>query len=1320
MNYYEEERNRWAEMSAEALALALTQARKKAAKAMPESYDNFEFRQGWWDDALEEHVAPVVGQVSLEAERAFAERSGLVSSLVELGIGLAATAAASAVLEKFSSYGDTVGERFSDVVEAGTVAEWDSDRVSKELGLDGEGGPLSEGLAEGMGVTASVMASNGAAEEVLGMTGAAGTATWNCAFFNSRESHQQADGQTVPIGQPFTIGGSECSYPGDPSLPDEELINCNCWLTYEVEEPVADEAELSTQVGTAEWTATQMSRLSSFFADYVPGGNTDGIIVTLEPIAIQKVQIAQPGGLPPNELHITLVSLGTTADDVDRMGVNSVLATIAATLPAASGKIAGLGWFDSPEAMTLALIDSPGIGHLRDSIVEAMQEAGIAVDTTHDFIPHMTLGYTALDGSALVGTPLDFYELRLRWGTEVLSFDLTGVPEAPIDLGVPSPLEPTTSEEDAAMPFAVQPDHPECAGDPNGSFGVVNTETGELTSCWPDEISAQAEVDALMAADVTLPVLEGAPADPLLAPLVAAGRRATFNGGPVTECSDEELALELARRLAEKASDTVETGGKVVNEVRLQGEAMVEVATVLADLESTIQAAADAAAVAAPEGYLEEEDSEEDIVPVVAEVPAVAVASTDGATFAGEVVDITPVLGEFDGAAFDWEGVLTVEGVLSGDGRAILEESLTWRTLPLPLMFQKVNAPGHDGSMAAGQIMEIERVGNEIIGRGRYDSGEAGQEAKRMIDEGTLRGVSVDVDSVVVMFTDATTGLEVGFEDYLFGDASNVVETLVEGRIMGATITPFPAFEQAYIESISAGSDEALVASGALGDVWRISMPSTQFVNAGQPPVALVASASGDHLRLAAPVEPPAEWFSLKPMDEVEPFEVHPDGRVYGLVAKFGTCHIGFTSHCVDVPRNGDFRTFYSPKKHIVTSDGRKVSVGPIIMGTDHADTRWADPQRAIDHYAHTGSAVADVALYVNDFGIVAAGCLRPDADPLQVRRLRASDISPDWREIDNDLKLVALLAVNTSGFPVEALVAGGGRVETGPLVTRGVFDSVSGRPRALVAAGALTKPRADSGRMVTRIDEMVERLEAMSAELEVLRTAERRRRLLEAQIRLATVPGCTDCEELTLASLAAKVEGIEQGLRAERVKRALVAMGAAFNEQGEDGKFQPGDGGEGGGAGSTGGSSPVTSAGASIAESASGLRAIDERMLVGGSPGAMLIVDKLSEKNFDGDSAKADSAKAELTAAITERVGAAESNIETALRDSNVEGYGPRDPTVLGALSSALMEANVSVTWGEDQLAAVDLTLGLPGQPEVSVNAADGQFLVTGAKNGY
>lgn len=60
---------------------------------------------------------------------------------------------------------------------------------------------------------------------------AAVTFVWRTAHdARVRDSHVVMDGQTVAMGEKFVSGdGNELEFPGDPSAPPEEVINCRCW-----------------------------------------------------------------------------------------------------------------------------------------------------------------------------------------------------------------------------------------------------------------------------------------------------------------------------------------------------------------------------------------------------------------------------------------------------------------------------------------------------------------------------------------------------------------------------------------------------------------------------------------------------------------------------------------------------------------------------------------------------------------------------------------------------------------------------------------------------------------------------------------------------------------------------------------------------------------------------------------------------------------------------------------------------------------------------------------------------------------------------------
>lgn len=54
---------------------------------------------------------------------------------------------------------------------------------------------------------------------------------WSARMVNTRDSHAALDGKKAEQGEPFrTIWGNSLLYPGDPSAPAKEVINCHCVL----------------------------------------------------------------------------------------------------------------------------------------------------------------------------------------------------------------------------------------------------------------------------------------------------------------------------------------------------------------------------------------------------------------------------------------------------------------------------------------------------------------------------------------------------------------------------------------------------------------------------------------------------------------------------------------------------------------------------------------------------------------------------------------------------------------------------------------------------------------------------------------------------------------------------------------------------------------------------------------------------------------------------------------------------------------------------------------------------------------------------------
>jgi uncharacterized protein with gpF-like domain len=61
--------------------------------------------------------------------------------------------------------------------------------------------------------------------------------TWVSTKDNrTRETHRGMDGQSRPFGVPFdSPSGAKLLYPGDPSAPAEEVVNCRCHRVFRIQ-----------------------------------------------------------------------------------------------------------------------------------------------------------------------------------------------------------------------------------------------------------------------------------------------------------------------------------------------------------------------------------------------------------------------------------------------------------------------------------------------------------------------------------------------------------------------------------------------------------------------------------------------------------------------------------------------------------------------------------------------------------------------------------------------------------------------------------------------------------------------------------------------------------------------------------------------------------------------------------------------------------------------------------------------------------------------------------------------------------------------------
>lgn len=203
---------------------------------------------------------------------------------------------------------------------------------------------------------------------------------------------------------------------------------------------------------------------------------------------------------------------------------------------------------------------------------------------------------------------------------------------------------------------------------------------------------------------------------------------------------------------------------------------------------------------------------------------------------------------------------------------------------------------------------------------------------------------------------------------------------------------------------------------------------------AGEKMAALMAA--------AVPSAPPKGWFDNPKLTGPTPLHIGDDGRVYGHVAVWGTCHVGIGDSCVQPPRSLTSYAYFHTGE-VAADDGSRIAVGRLTYGGGHATPNLGF-RAASEHYDRTSNTGAYVRAGEDEYGIWVAGALSPEADDDAVRQMRAAPLSGDWRRIGGNLEMVAALHVNTAGFPIpRALAASADENDLYSLVAAGALVRV-------------------------------------------------------------------------------------------------------------------------------------------------------------------------------------------------------------------------------------------------------------------------------------
>ena len=294
----------------------------------------------------------------------------------------------------------------------------------------------------------------------------------------TRPTHHVADGQTVPLSEPFTVGGASLDFPGDPTGPPGEIINCRCTTITIID---VDALSLPASSDTITLTAA---------AEHT------GAMIALAPTEEDAARLAVDGHEDVEELHLTLAYLGEGVDwsDEQRAALTEVLTSIAASVPGPlEGDAFGVNhWNPNGDDPCWVLgVGGDGLADLHGAVWESLQAIDGPVPENHTpWIPHVCLAYAT-------GTDL-FDEFVSRTGP--ITFDRLRIAFAGENTYLPLGMSTSDADfqEDAVMPWSIVEGDERCDA---GEFAVVKDEGLELEGCHATREDAEAQIAALNAAE---------------------------------------------------------------------------------------------------------------------------------------------------------------------------------------------------------------------------------------------------------------------------------------------------------------------------------------------------------------------------------------------------------------------------------------------------------------------------------------------------------------------------------------------------------------------------------------------------------------------------------------------------------------------------------------------------------------------------------------------------------------------------------------------------------------------------------------------------
>ncbi len=158
-----------------------------------------------------------------------------------------------------------------------------------------------------------------------------------------------------------------------------------------------------------------------------------GVMVALRPPEPVCDALAQEGGEPVENMHVTLAYLGST-NLVSQEALRRAVVGFSWAVGPVVGRISGYGQFASEDgAVLVALWDVPGLDRFRVSLLDFMADEGLTTVDNHGFTPHQTIAYADTPFKTFPKLPEDaegeheFGSIILAFGGEWEEYPLNGL-----------------------------------------------------------------------------------------------------------------------------------------------------------------------------------------------------------------------------------------------------------------------------------------------------------------------------------------------------------------------------------------------------------------------------------------------------------------------------------------------------------------------------------------------------------------------------------------------------------------------------------------------------------------------------------------------------------------------------------------------------------------------------------------------------------------------------------------------------------------------------------------------------------------------------